>query len=269
VQIGSYLQKFDIRVPKVFMVNMDSKLLMLEDFGSMPIKQLILNATSKAEVTNIYKTLIDCLIKIQQVPVSGGIFRQYTDKVLLEELEVFLSYYLAYKNITVDASSLEEFRTIWQGLLANINNQESVLVHRDFHAENLLAINFGSGANFFEKNIGIIDFQDAVFGPAAYDVVSLLQDARIKVDFDLAEVIIDYYLNQMNIDYNSFISCYNILGLQRNTRILGVFARKMLKDNDGRYLKFLPLILDYMHYSCRRPELTEIAKFYRKIGVFE
>ncbi len=117
-----------------------------------------------------------------------------------------------------------------------------------------------------KKGIGLLDFQDAMLSHPSYDLVSLLEDARYDVPEDLRDNMIDYYLSlQPHLDKESFLLAYHILGAQRNSRILGYFARKKLRDGDDKYMKFVPRVRKYLMNDLAHPALQRLRPLYNDV----
>ena len=118
------------------------------------------------------------------------------------------------------------------------------------------------------KALGLLDFQDAVIGSPIYDLVSILEDARIKVPKDLAFDCINYFAKKKKLELEDLLINYHILGAQRNSRILGVFARKFIRDQNDNYLQYMPLVLEYLNHDFSHPVMSKIKNWFsRVIGV--
>jgi aminoglycoside/choline kinase family phosphotransferase len=135
-------------------------------------------------------------------------------------------------------------------------------VLRDYHVDNLIWLDDRVGI----KKVGLLDFQDAVMGSYAYDVVSLLEDARRTVTATVVDEMINYYLDRMKtLERRKFISDYKILGVQRACKIIGIFARKSVRDNDTRYLKHLPRVWGYIRQNIQHPMLMPVKLWFDKL----
>jgi hypothetical protein len=181
---------------------------------------------------------------------------------MIDELEVFTSRYIPYKTgKELTEVQILGFKEVWKRALSKLKNMGSVIVHRDYHSENMMYLPEREGINA----LGILDFQDALFGSPIYDLVSLLEDARIRVPRDLALDCVEYYSKKKGLDTDSVLLNYHILGAQRNSRILGVFARKFMRDKADGYLKYIPLVLEYLEHDLSHPELTELKSYMENI----
>lgn len=246
LNIGSLLTKNNLRNPKIFFADNENGFILMEDLGDISIKELLLN--NKSSTDQIYRNIIDLLISIQKINVhsiKSPRLETHSTELLLSGIETYLDFYLK-----LNWEEKKSYLNIWGEDLATLPDLGKVLVLRDFHVENLMSLD-SSG-----KDIGILDFQDAIIGHPAYDLVSLLQDARYYVEDDLEEKMIDYYLNlNPNIDRNLFLYSYYLLGIQRNSRILGVFQRKIQQDNHTKYLEFIPTVQKYKAKSIQKLSL--------------
>jgi len=157
-----------------------------------------------------------------------------------------------------DAIRKQEYLAIWSRVLDRLPDLGLVMSLRDYHVQNLMHI---EGV----KSLGILDFQDAVIGSPIYDIVSILEDAREDVDFEFANEIFEYYLSQMpHINRDNARLAYDILGAQRNIRILGVFARKKIRDGSDNYLHLIPRVLNYVARDLTNPVLDEVREWHEK-----
>ncbi|VAV99369.1 Phosphotransferase involved in threonylcarbamoyladenosine t(6)A37 formation in tRNA, partial [hydrothermal vent metagenome] len=170
--------------------------------------------------------------------------------------------YLPHQNITVSDAFRTELLQAWEQVLDQIDGQNKVLVLRDFHAQNLIWLPKRAG----HANVGLLDFQDAVFGHPAYDLVSLLQDARRDVSADLQSQMIDAFLQQAKItDKPAYLRAYRILGAQRAAKILGIFVRLAQRDHKPHYLDLLPRVEQYFIQNINQPELAPLRTVLRPV----
>lgn len=230
--VGQLLNAHSLRSPKMFNMDHENGFILMEDFGNVTIKEFIVN--NPEFVTETYRNIIHLLIDIQKIETQD--LEPQNINILLSGIETYADWYL---NMPMEDRGA--YLELWEGRLSSLPNFGKVVTLRDFHVENLMAL------DSFAKNIGLLDFQDAMLGYPAYDLVSLLQDARYDVPDDLESEMIDYYLTfHPEIDRQSFLYSYHLLGAQRNSRILGVFNRKALRDNNKKYLEFMPLVKRYL-----------------------
>jgi N-acetylmuramate 1-kinase len=182
---------------------------------------------------------------------------------LLVEIGLMPEWYLPDRGVELTRDLRAEFVTMWRELLTKLAAVPTTWVMRDFHSPNLIWLGDREGTS----KVGIIDFQDAVLGPAAYDLVSLLQDARIDVP-ELTELgLLTRYIKarraaDATFDPASFAETYALMSAQRNTRLLGTFARLNRRDGKPQYLKHQPRIWAYLVRSLAHPVLSGIRVWY-------
>jgi aminoglycoside/choline kinase family phosphotransferase len=251
IVIAKALSQIGLVTPKIIDFDSQNSLVLLQDFGDISINKHLKNKS--VDKLFLYKRLVDVMLEMQKLPPSllSHHAASYSKELLLKELNVFINWYLPYidlQNHELFAEKYIELSKQAQNLLPNSND---VFVHRDFHVDNLFLVNGG---------IGILDFQDALFGSHLYDLVSLLDDARAEVPADLRDQIISYYAKKTGGDIDQITRSYHIIGAQRNSRILGVFARKTMQGNNN-YVSFMPRVLDYLRQNvaiCQLKELQEL-----------
>jgi hypothetical protein len=161
---------------------------------------------------------------------------------------------------------MAEHRKLWRAALAQIGKSRRVFVHRDYHAENLLWLPQRDGV----ARVGLIDFQDAVAGSPAYDLISLTEDARRDVSRELAQAAVQHYLAIMKaqgaaVDEAQFRREMAVMAAQRNTKIVGIFARLYKRDGKARYLAFLPRVWSYLERDLAHPALDDLRTWYDRV----
>ena len=238
--------------PKVLACDKKNFLVLLEDFGDLSVNKYMQN--DFVDRSLVYKKIINTLCQMQTITPSlmGEHSAAYCNQTLLNELKVTTNWYFPYLGLNKEGALVEQFFTMWHKILNTLPFLGNVFVHRDFHVDNLYMVN---------NQIGIIDSQDCLFGSPLYDLVSLLDDARVDVDKELKDFILNYYLGITGFNRQELSLAYNILGAQRNSRILGVFARKAMQGNNN-YTHLIPRVIDYLHDNLLAPELKEVADFY-------
>jgi len=242
--INKFLRINNILAPKLYGSNFSKGVIVIEDFGNISFHKIL---TQKKNKLAIYKKIIDLLFKIQKIQPKTKIesingrfhrVRKYSRKQLIKESDLFFDWYLPlfFKKKKV-LNIKNKSKKILLNLYKKINFSNSYFVHRDFHSQNLMKI---------RGKIGVIDSQDAIIGNPAYDLVSLIDDVRIKTSKKLKNKIYDYYLikNKKNFINNSkkFLEDFNILSVQRSLKIIGIFARLLKRDKKDQYLKFIPYV---------------------------
>ena len=163
--------------------------------------------------------------------------------------------YVWYARGKIDAAQVDRFKAEFHTLIAPLDTAPCVLIQRDYHAENLLWLPSRNGV----ARVGLLDFQDAMSGHPAYDLVSVLQDARRDVSTQIETEMKAHYVSANGLDAIEFDHAYALLGLQRNLRILGVFARLCMRDGKAHYVDLIPRVWDHIQTNLAHPELSDIA----------
>jgi N-acetylmuramate 1-kinase len=236
-----------VTVPKVLAQDAARGFLLLSDLGSTTYCQQLNADTAHA----LYLDAIDALVLLQ-VQSTPGILPEY-DRVLLQrELMLFPDWYVGkHLGITLTSAQTGTMNTLFDTLLANNLAQPQVYVHRDYHSRNLMVLAHG--------NPGILDFQDAVYGPITYDLVSLLRDAYVQWDEEMVlDLAIRYWERArraglpVSPDIDRFYRDFEFMGLQRHLKVLGIFARLSHRDGKDAYLNDLPLVMEYTRKTAGR-----------------
>ena len=240
--INKFLRNNKILTPKLYAHNYSKGIIVIEDFGDLSFYKILLKKKNKLP---IYKKLVDLLLKIQKIKpkikiknINNGshIIDKYSNKYLFKESNLFFDWYLPLFLSKKKVSNIKK-RTnkILSKLYKKLNFPNSHFVHRDYHAQNLMKVG---------KKIGVIDSQDALIGNPAYDLVSLIDDVRIKTSIKLKNQIYGYYLKKNPKIYRNnsknFLEDFNILSVQRSLKIIGIFSRLFLRDKKKKYLKLIP-----------------------------
>ncbi len=248
IDIARYLVGHGFRAPEIYGQDLDRGLVLIEDFGDLQMRQHLDSVPGDARRT--YQTAIDALIRLADTPVAK--LARYDEGAYLREVKLLSEWYLPAMGLSVDEA---EFDALWRAALAPVLDVQTVTVLRDYHAENIMLLNDGQQ--------GIIDFQDALIGHPAYDLVSLLQDARRDVDPTLEQEMLAYYRDATgaNADFDLH---YALLGAQRNTKIIGIFTRLWKRDGKERYLSFLPRMWALLERDLAHPGLATVKAWFDK-----
>lgn len=259
INVGNFLYENKFSAPKILNIDEPNGFLLLEDLGDYHYSK----AVNDIDEEHIYLHAIDTLITLHntksiiELPV-------YSKQKLLDEALLLVDWYFqALNGEELNNNLREEYIEIWNKLLDHIIFFDRCIVLRDYHADNIMWLEDREG----HQKVGLLDFQDAVIGSIAYDVVSLLEDARRDVGKDIAEKMLNYYLEQTNHNRKEFLADYVILGAQRNCKIIGIFARKAVRDNDSRYLKMLPRVWNHIRLNLNNPLLSPLKQWLDKVSV--
>jgi len=253
IDIATFLYSHAINVPEIKAYDSGLGLLLLADFGNTAyLDELNADPTGK-----LYFSAIDSLIAMQKCPLKDAL-PHYDRALLQQEMDLFPVWFLN-KHLDIQAPAL--LQKTFDILIANALEQEQVFVHRDYHSRNLM--------HTAENSPGIIDFQDAVIGPISYDLVSLLRDCYIAWPDEQISQWIDYYLTQAKqqglltaVSTEQFTRWFDLMGLQRHIKVLGIFCRLNYRDNKDNYLNDLPLTLHYVQkIASKYPEFSELSEF--------
>jgi N-acetylmuramate 1-kinase len=268
VAIANGLRERGFSAPAIHHADLDAGFLITEDFGSAGVVE----GDPPAPIAERYQIAADTLAALhrEQLPDILQLAPQLTYAVptfdteaLLVEIGLMLEWYLPDRGVATTDELRAEFVTMWRELLAKPAAAPRTWVLRDFHSPNLIWLDPRADI----KKVGIIDFQDAVLGPSAYDVVSLLQDARIDVPEALELALLTRYIKARraadeSFDPAGFAELYAIMSAQRNTRLLGTFARLNRRDGKPQYLRHQPRIWTYLTRSLAHPALAHIRDWY-------
>ena len=270
VEIGGRLRAAGLHVPAVLAQDLVQGFLLIEDLGH----RLYLPELDEASVDALYGQAIDALLRIQ-AGVDGTSLPPYNHAFLQRELELmpewFLQRHLGYTPECEDWDVIEQAFTV---LLHNAAEQPRVFVHRDFHSRNLLVVDTPAGDPALLWNPGIIDFQGALHGPLAYDLASLLRDCYISWDEARVEQWVDAYRQRAQqaglldamIERERFRRWFDLIGLQRHLKVLGIFCRLWYRDGKRGYLNDLPLVWQYTREVGRRyPETAPLIALVERV----
>ena len=261
--INKFLRINKITAPKLYMNNFSKGVIVIEDFGDSSFYKILIKKKNKFL---IYKKLIDLLLKIQQIKPKSKIknidtgfhtIHKYSKKYLSEESDLFFDWYLPIflskkKSLNIKLKS----KKILSKLYNRLNFSNSYFVHRDYHAQNLMKVG---------DKIGVIDSQDALIGNPAYDLVSLIDDVRIKTSTKLKNQIYNYYLSKAyKTNSKKFLEDFNILSVQRSLKIIGIFSRLFKRDKKNLYLKFIPYTWKLLELRIKEEIFLELKKILDK-----
>ncbi|MCG7493918.1 phosphotransferase [Thalassobius sp. Cn5-15] len=252
IQIARRLSTLGLSAPEILAEDIENGFLLLEDFGDALLARLV--AEDPAAQIPLYTAATDVLITLHQSPAPKEI-EAFTPAVMTDLITPLWNWYMGQGTAHRDLA--HRFSILFLPILQQYANDTSVMILRDYHAENLIHLPDRSGA----AQMGLLDFQDAKAGHRAYDLVSLLQDARRDVAPEIEAQIINHYLSETGIERDSFTAAYATLGLQRNLRILGVLTRLCLHADKAHYVDFLPRVWGYVLRDLDHSALAPLAPF--------
>ncbi|ARP80481.1 aminoglycoside phosphotransferase [Bordetella genomosp. 8] len=254
LHVAGLLRDAGLNVPAILAEDQPRGFLLLSDLGPHTYYQRIQDGLDDATLQTLYRQALAALVRMQQASVSG--LAAYDSARLMAELELFPEWYVArHHGLALDADAREALQGVFHLLSTANGSQPTVLVHRDFHSPNLMACQESRHG----PNPGIIDFQDALAGPITYDLASLVTDARTT--WEEAQQL-DWAIRYWEMaraaglpvaaDFADFHRAYEWMGLQRNLRILGVFARLHHRDGKPGYLAHIPRVNTYVRQVASR-----------------
>jgi aminoglycoside/choline kinase family phosphotransferase len=264
--VADYLRGRGLAAPQIYACDFKQGLAVLEDFGDALFVDVLAQGASEEE---LYKAAVEVLARLhaQDAPdhlADGVPLHAYDEIALLAETDLLPEWFLPLAlGRPASESELADHRALWRAALERVATGPRVFVHRDFHAQNLIWMPDREGL----AKVGLIDFQDAVAGSRAYDLVSLIEDARRDVSPALAEAATAHYLAAMRdqgiaLDEAAFRQEMAVMAAQRNTKIVGIFARLYRRDGKARYLSFLPRVWAYLERDLEHPALADLRAWY-------
>jgi hypothetical protein len=253
LSVAGHLLDRGFSPPRPLAIDRDKGLLLLEDFGDDRVGPLLQREPERERA--IYEAAVDILARLAAQPAPADL-PPYDEAAMEREVLLFTEWYAPALALDVDEQSfLMAWRAAWREAL-QVAERSPVLVLRDYHADNLMVLHGRSG-------LGLLDFQDALAGHPAYDLVSLLQDARRTVAPQLEEAMIARYVEAANVvDAALFRAHYEVLGAQRNTKILGIFTRLWRRDGKPNYLPLQPRVWTYLERNLAHPALAPVRAWF-------
>ena len=251
MHIARHLSGLGLSAPAILAENVQSGLLLLEDLGDALFARLLEQAPEMERP--LYEAATDLLVALHRHAPPAGL-ASYTPAHMADLACLALDWYRPGATGT-KSTIRDRFYAETETVLGALENLDTVLIQRDYHAENLLWLTERVGI----ARVGLLDFQDAMRGHPAYDLVSVLQDARRDVTPALAKAMTARYITETGHDAESFTTAYACLGAQRNLRILGVFARLCLRDGKAHYVDLIPRVWAHLAQDLRHPALAPVA----------
>jgi aminoglycoside/choline kinase family phosphotransferase len=246
VKVARLFREAGVNVPEVLAEDLANGYLLLTDLGST----MYLEALAETNAAALYGAATDALVRIQ-LATRPDTLPEYNRELLLRELRLFPDWYVAKQlGVSLSDAQSDTLAAVFELILGNNLAQPPVYVHRDYHSRNLMLT---------DPNPGIIDFQDAVYGPVTYDLVSLFKDAYVRWD---EERVIDWVVRYwekarraglpVDANFGTFYRDFEWMGVQRHVKVLGIFARLYHRDAKERYLRDMPMVMAYLRAACER-----------------
>ena len=268
VAMANGLGQFGLSSPQIFEADIDEGLLIIEDFGN----EFVVAGDPPAPVEERYAAAVDVLAALhgqhlpEVLPVTPNVqhkLPRYDLDAMLMEAELLLDWYLPSLGAKISDATRTVYVAMWREALQPAIETDLTWVLRDFHSPNLMWLPDRDGV----AKVGLLDFQDAMLGPAAYDLASLLQDARVDVPDTMEVSMLGRYVQKRreshpDFDSPTFIKAYATLAAQRASKILGIFARLDRRDHKPQYLRHIPRVWAYLQRSLTHPSLATLHGWY-------
>lgn len=251
VTLATSLTQHNVNAPTIFEKNMEQGYLVLSDFGD----DLLLNMLNNNTVDDLYGDAMKAILHMQQNMPDDDI-PNYSSQLLNKEMDLFKEWFIeGLLGLSLNEQQETQWKQIKEALISSALEQPQTFVHRDFHSRNLIKTP--------NNKIGLIDFQDAVKGAITYDLVSLLRDCYIDWPEEKIEAwLLDYFNDAKksglnNITFKQFKTWFNLMGVQRHLKAIGIFSRLKLRDNKQGYIADIPRTLNYIVYVSKTEPCLE------------
>jgi N-acetylmuramate 1-kinase len=268
VAMARALREQNVSAPEVLHADLQAGLLLVEDLGD----ERVVTGEPPQWIGERHEAAVDVLVHLHtrslpdRLPVAPHVeyaIPDYDIDAFLIEAELLLDWYLPRLNVSIAAAERSEFQALWREALGPVLQSGRTWVLRDYHSPNLLWLPQRQEI----RRVGVLDFQDALMGPPAYDVASLLQDARVDVAEDTEVALLGRYVrahraSDPDFDPAVFIKSYVTMAAQRASKILGIFARLDVRDGKPQYLRHMPRVWTYLHRSLSHPVLGSLNLWY-------
>lgn len=262
ININHVLREFKLNVPEIFTIDKENGFLLLEDLGENIFSQ-ILNSENEEQ---LYKQAIDVLVEIYKKDLNKfsnfTFLEKYSVEKLQDESQLFIEWYLKkYLKINITDTDIKNFKDIINKIFNNLDTKFEKLVLRDYHVDNLILQKSKLGL----KQVGILDFQDAVLGSSSYDLISIIEDVRRPISKDLKNILIKYFIDSTGYDSNQLEKELAFYSVQRNLKILGIFSRLNLRDNKSKYMGYNDNAWKYIESNLNNPTMSDLKVWLKKI----
>jgi tRNA threonylcarbamoyl adenosine modification protein YjeE len=272
VAVGTALRERGLSAPEIYDADLDAGFLLLEDLGDRVFTPAYTHGDSQAA---LMREAVDVLLALSRNPPDASLsvpgrtpyaLAHFDPAAMVIEASLLIDWlWPAVQGRNPDEAERETYLDLWRPLAEQVAPQDPGWVLRDYHSPNLIWLEDREGVS----RVGILDFQDAMIGPLAYDLVSLLQDARTDVPAPLEAELLDYYCTRrqdLNPAFSTedFLRDYAILGAQRASKILGIFARLASRDGKRRYLDHMPRVARYLERNLHHPALSGLRTWYKQ-----
>lgn len=254
-RIDRHLIELELSAPEILAEDAEHGFLLLEDFGDATFTNLLAQGQKESELYALATDTLVALHAMEAIRTAPDWLPPYDDERLLGEIALLPDWFMAAQGITIGTAARAAFGHAWLELFRHVHAGPRTLVLRDFHVDNLMRLKGRDGV----RACGLLDFQDAVAGHPAYDLMSLLEDARRDIDPALQAAMKDRYCDALNIaDSADFDTAYAILGAQRHAKVIGIFTRLDRRDGKPVYLQHIDRVWRLLEQSLKHPALAEM-----------
>jgi tRNA threonylcarbamoyl adenosine modification protein YjeE len=271
VALGNYLRNSGFCAPEILAADTDQGILLLENLGREGVL-----APDGTPIEDRYLQSVACLAALHQasrpdlLPVGDGSAYEvppFDRQAMKIEVSLLAEWYLPHKRgKPLTDSEKSDYYALWDRLIDQLADCETGLVLRDFHSPNLIWQPQNSGI----RQVGLIDFQDAMIGPTAYDVASIVQDARVTISPELQARLLSHYLENRRstpFDEAAFLKAFAIMSAQRNCKLAGIWVRLLERDRKPGYMKHMPRTFRYLSAALSHPELAPLRDWCLRMGI--
>lgn len=251
IAMAEHLAGQGFAAPAIHACDLEQGLVLIEDFGDLRVREYL--DEDPAQEMAVYRRAVDLLAALHRQPAAA--LPPYDRAIYQREAALLVEWYCPAVGLSVDVAG---YQAAWDAVLPLVEGSASptVTVLRDYHAENIMLIDRPAA-----EGLGLLDFQDALAGHPAYDLVSLLQDARRHVPEAVEAAMLAHYRATMSVP-DDFAAAYAVLGAQRNAKIIGIFTRLWKRDGKPRYLSLLPRMWGLLERDLRHPALAPVADWF-------
>jgi len=260
LDITQRLFKAKINIPKIYKIDESKGLILMSDLGN----DKYLDILTKETLYCLYTDAMDCICKMQNEVDTSGLDK-FDKSEQMNEMSLFNEWYIGkHLNFNLSKKQSEELHQCYEQIYTIISKIPKSFMHRDFHSRNLMVTS--------EKNPGVLDYQDAVLGPITYDIVSLLKDCYVAWDEETVYSMTSSFFSKIekrhNVVYEEFEYWFDITGLQRHLKAIGIFSRLNYRDNKSNYLGDIPRTLNYVTKMLEKySELSELKRIFSEINL--
>ena len=258
INIDNLLINISLNAPKIYSIDKENGFLLLEDLGDNLFSK-VLNASNEE---SLYKKAIDILVYLHDRNINqfskNNLVENYSDEKLISESELFIEWYIkSHLSIKINENQINEFKEIFSKIITSLQLKYDTLVLRDFHVDNLVLQHSRSGL----RQVGLLDFQDAVLGQSSYDLISLIEDVRRPISSELKTSLIKYFIDATGYNSEQLDNEMAFYSVQRNLKILGIFCRLSIRDQKSQYMKFNDNAWQFINNNLKNPLMIDIYKW--------